>query len=148
MANVKWNECICHGYSSVPGKEQQFTEAAWTKLCDSAKRRKDHVYDKMYLYIERSLPLPIEICSIIRHENCYKSYMLEKSILTFERKRAANTSSVDYNRGCSPEKRHTRSTAHRTDLAKCIMCQELFAKETTDRRKQQSAKPFTLHCSR
>ena len=120
--NVKWDECICHGYSSVAGKEQKFTEAAWTKLFDSAKRRKDHVYDKLCRYIEGSLQLPVEICRISHHENCYKSYTLEKSLLTFERKRTANTSSTDDSRGCSPEKRLTHSTVPQTDLAFAKNC--------------------------
>ena len=144
MANVKWDECICYEYSSVPGKKQKFTEAAWTKLCNSAKRHKDHVYDKLCPYIEGSLPLPVKIFRISRHENCYKSYTLEKSLLTFQRKSAANMSSTDDIRGCSPEKRLTSSTVPQTNQANCITCQELFVKDTMDCRKFHSAKPFTL----
>ena len=144
MANIRWDECVCHGYSSAPGKEQTFTEGAWTKLCDSAKRRKDHVYDQLRPYIEGTYPLPVEVCSIIRHQHCYKSYTLEKGISIVERKRAADATTTDDGQGCSPQKRLTRSSAPHTDLDKCIICQQQFVKDTQDRRKLHPAKPFTL----
>ena len=119
------------------------TRSAWSKLCDSAKRRRDHVYDKLCPYIEGSSPLPVNVSTISRHENCYKAYVMEKSLSLIDRKRSATTSSED-SQSCSPEKRLTRSTAPQTDIGKCIICQEQLLRDAQDRQRFHSAKPFTL----
>lgn len=67
---VNWHQCICHGYSDNPGKEAKLTENAWSKLCDAAKRRRDHVYDRLKPYIEGTQPLPVAINTIVKHVNC------------------------------------------------------------------------------
>ena len=89
MASVK---CICHVYSKNPGNEVQFTDISWAKLCESAKRRRDHIYDKLRTYIDGTLQLPLAT-NIVRHVNCYKVYTLPKSILLMERKRTLEDAS-------------------------------------------------------
>ena len=140
MPAVKWNQCICHGYSENPGKEVRFTPASWTKLCDAAKRRQDHVYDALKPYIDGTVPLPLEPSRIAKHINCYKVYTLEK-------KRTACSPLEDILDGiasCSPQKRMTRSKVISIDLGKCIICQELYIQDKKDRRQKHEATPFTL----
>ena len=93
MASVNWDKCICHGNSENPGNEVQFTDISWIKLCESAKRRRDHIYDKLRVYIDGTLQLPLAITDIVRRVNCYKVYTLPKSILLMERKRTLEDAS-------------------------------------------------------
>ena len=93
MASVKWDKCICHGYSENPGNEVQFTDISWTKLCESAKRRRDHIYDKLRAYIYGALQLPLAITDIVRHVNCHKVYTLPNRILLMEQKRTLEDAS-------------------------------------------------------
>ena len=143
MACVKWDKCICHGYSVNPGNEVQFTDISWTKLCESTKRRRDHIYDKLRAYIDGALQLPLAITDIVRHVNCYKVYTLPKSILLMERKRTLEDPSEPEGQ-TSHEKRLTRSKIEPIHEETCIICQQRYQKETNDRRKQLKATPFTL----
>ena len=143
MASVKWDKCICHGYSENPGNEVQFTDISWTKLCESAKRHCDHIYDKFRAYIDGTLQLPLAITDTVRHVNCYKVYTLPKSILLMERKRTLEDASEPEGQP-SPEKRLTRSQIEPIHEETCIICQQRYKKETNDRRKQLKATPLTL----
>ncbi len=126
MAKVNWNECVCHGYSTSDSKLIPFSKDSWKTLCVSARRRQDHVYKKLYAYIDGSVPLPVEKTSIFRHINCFKSYILEKSLLRVEihRKRTSVTLEDGDSSQCSPEKRLTRSKVSPTNVKECIICQE------------------------
>ena len=143
MASVKWDTCICHGYSENPGNEVKFTDISWTKLCEAAKRRRDHVYDTLRPYIDGTLEVPLAHTDIVRHVNCYKVYTLPKSILLMERKRTLDDDSGPEGQP-SPEKRLTRSKIEPINKETCIICLQRFHKDAHDRRRQQTATPFTL----
>ena len=143
MASVKWNKSICHGYSENPGNEVQFTDISWTKLCESAKRRRDHIYEKLRAYIDGTLQLPLTITDIVRHVNCFKVYTLPKSILLMEQKRTFEDASEPEGQHSS-EKHLTHSKIEQINEEMCIICVQRYQKETNDRRKQLKVTPFTL----
>ena len=144
MASVKWDICICHGYSENPGNEVQFTDTSWTKLCISAKRRRNDIYDKLRAYIDGTLQLPLAITDIARHVNCYKVYTLHKIILLMGRKRTLEDASEPKGQ-TSHEKRLTSSEIEQIHEETCIIYrQQRYQKETNDRKKQLKATPFTL----
>ena len=49
--SVNWDTCACHGFSSNPGQLEIFTEKSWAKLCNTAIRRKELVFEKLQEYI-------------------------------------------------------------------------------------------------
>ena len=143
LASVKWDKCICHGYTENTGNEVQFTDISWAKLCESANRRRDHIYDKLRAYIDGTLQLPLAITDIVRHMNCYNVYTLPTSSLLIERKRTLEDASEPEGQP-SPEKRLARSQIETIHEETCIICQQRYQKETNDRRKQLKATSFTL----
>jgi len=139
--SINWDKCLCHGFSSSVGKLEKFTQTSWQKFCQAATRRQDGIYDLFKDYIDGEEPLPKDVTQLVKHHNCYASYVLEKSINRLERTREETVSDISVD--TEPPQRTTRSTTPACLRVRCVICQEA-KRLVTNRRKHEALHPLTL----
>ncbi len=144
--SLNWDKCLCHGRSSSVGKLEKFTETSWHKFCQAAKRRRDDVYQLMREYIDGEKPVPRDVTALVKHHNCYASYVLEKTVKRIESARQYGPSGSEDTEETDSGNRRTRSATPSCDRSLCIICQEV-KKLASDRRRPEKVHPLTLSSS-
>jgi len=82
------------------GRLDKFTETSWQKFCQAAKRQQDDVYELLRDYTDGEKPIPRDVTQLVKHHNCYASYVLEKTVKRIESARLHEGATWRSTRGC------------------------------------------------
>lgn len=134
--DIEWTSCLIHRQTnSKCGKSEAWTVTSWDRFCNAARERQDEIYDSLKDYIDGSKPLPVTLQQLVKHHNCYASYVLPKSVKLAKEARlkdarsyvsdevVPSTSGESVQASQTADSMKTRSNVEKTKLGKCIICQ-------------------------